>query len=201
MTPTAIQQALDGDRAKLTGLVRELLAIIKVEVGYSLIRRASPQRRDPRQDVDDFSHEILLYILAERGRLLRMWDPERGHSLAGFVRMIARQRLSRILQGHRGNPWNDDPTESEALEPLVGDEAGERILESREELRALLERLRPRLSERGLLLFQRIYVEQLPIAAVAQEFGMTRQAVDQWNTRTRNLARRLAAEGEPEPRR
>ena len=194
MTRTRVQEALGGDRVALTELVRELLAAIEVEVAVSLSRRAQSQRRDPRQDVHDFSHEILLALLEDHGRLLRMWDPARGYSLFGFVRMIARQRVSRVLQGHRGNPWGDDPTEPDAIEPLVEPDASARALESREELRALLERLRAHLTARGLQLFHRIYVDQRPIAEVAAEFGMTRQAVDAWNTRTRNLARRLAAE-------
>jgi len=196
-TRTRIHEILDGDRAALTELVCEVLASIKVEVAVSLFRRARSQGRDPRQEVNDFSHEILISLLADRGRVLRLWDPERGHSLAGFVRMITRQRLSRILQGHRGNPWGDEPTDDAALEPLLEPDANDRILESREELRILLERLRARLSERGYLLFCRIYVDQRPIIEVAAEFGMTRQAVDAWNTRARNLARRLAAEINP----
>ncbi|WAS89595.1 hypothetical protein [Nannocystis punicea] len=195
MTPAEVHHALDGDRTALAALVRELHPVIKVEVGVALVRRALPQRRDPRQDVDDFAQDVLLYLLADRGRLLRLWDPARGRSLPSFVRLIARQRVARILQGHRGNPWSDEPTDLEDLDPVVS--AGgrdERVLESREELRALLERLRAHLTERGLSLFQAIYVEQRPIADVAREHGMTREAVDAWNTRTRNLARRLAAE-------
>ena len=196
-SPTRIHEALDGDRAALAELVRELLATIKVEVAVNLFRRARSQRRDPRQEVNDFSHDIVLGLLADRGRVLRLWDPARGHSLAGFVRMIARQRLSRILHGHRGNPWGDEPTEDAALDSLQAPDTAERVLESREELRMLLERLRAHLSERGFQLFCRIYVDQRPIIEVAAEFKMTRQAVDAWNTRTRIVARRLAAEKTP----
>lgn len=188
-----MQAALDGDREALAALVRELLPVVKVEVGVALVRRASPRRRDARQDVDDFSHEVMLHLLADRGRLLRMWDPDRGRSLASFVRLIARQRVARILHGHRGNPWSDEPTGPDDLEPMTEVDRDDRILESREELRALLERLRAHLNERGLTLFQRIYVEQRQISEVAAELGMTREAVDAWNTRTRTLARKLAA--------
>jgi RNA polymerase sigma factor (sigma-70 family) len=199
LTRDAVKQALDGERAALAELIRTLLPIIKVEVGVALVRRALPRRRDARQDVEDFSHEVLLSLLADRGKLLRAWDPERGRSLASFVRLIARQRVSRILHGHRGNPWGDEPTDDETLAPLTGVDEGGRMLESREELRGLLERLRAHLTERGLVLFQRIYVEQRSIVEVAAELGMTREAVDAWNTRTRNLARRLAAD--PQERR
>lgn len=182
------------------GLVRAVLPVIKVEVGVALVRRALPRRRDPRQEVEDFSHDVLLYLLADGGHLLRMWDPDRGRSLASFVRLIARQRVAGILHGHRGNPWSEDPSDNEAIEPMTEAQPGDRVLESHEELRALLERLRAHLNERGLELFQQIYVEQRPIAEVAVEFGMTREAVDAWNTRTRNLARRLAREGkQPAP--
>lgn len=173
-------------------LVQAVLPPIKVEVARCLGRQASIRRRDARQEVDDFSHEVVLYLLRDDGKILRLWDPERGQGLGGFVRMIARQRVSRILQGHRHNPWSDEPTDQATLEPMIDPDEGDRILESREELRGLLERLRVRLNERGLLLFQRIYVEQRPIAQVAAELGMTREAVDAWNTRTRQLARALA---------
>jgi len=195
VTRAKIQQALEGDRTALADLVRTLLPVIKVEVGVALVRRALPRRRDPRQEVEDFAHDVLLYLLADGGHLLRMWDPDRGRSLASFVRLIARQRVSRILHGHRGNPWSEDPTENADIEPMTEAQPGERLMESREELRSLLERLRAHLNERGLELFQQIYVEQRPIAEVAAEFKMTREAVDAWNTRTWNLARRLARDG------
>lgn len=194
LTPERIQNALNGDQTALTELVLILLATIKVEVAVHLFRRARAQRRDPRQDVEDFSQEVVLHLLAERGRLLRTWDPARGQSLAGFVRMIARQRVSRILQGHRGNPWSEEPTDSETIEPLLEPAAEDHIFESRESLRTLLEHLRSRLTERGLQLFHRIYIDQLPIQEVAEEFKMTRGALDAWNTRTRNIARAHAAD-------
>ena len=195
MTRDEVHKALAGDRAGLTALVRTLLPVIKVEVGVALVRRALPLRRDPRQDIDDFSQEVLLSLLAEGGRLLRQWDPERGRSLASFVRLITRQRVSRILHGHKGNPWSDEAVED--IGAVMEEGRDDLALESREELRGLLERLRAHLSPRGLQLFEEIYVQQRPIAEVARELGMTREAVDAWNTRTRNLARRLEAEPPP----
>lgn len=200
LTSARIHEALDGDRAALSEVVRELLAIVKVETARLLHRWARSQRRDARQDVDDFAHEVVLYLLAERGKVLRTWDPERG-TLEAFVRMVARQRVSRTLLKHRGNPWSDEPTDFEELEPQLAPDPAARVLESREFLRSLLARLRRELTERGLLLFHQIYIEERPIAEVAAEFGMTRQAIDAWNNRTRNLARRLASDLPAEGRR
>lgn len=196
VTREVIDAALAGDRRAMTALIWAILPPIKVEVARCLGRQAALRRRDARQDLEDFSHEIVVHLLREGGKLLRMWDPARGHGLPGFVRMIARRWISRVLQGHRHNPWGDEPTSDESLEPLLDADHGDRRIESREELRALLERLRARLNERGLILFQRIFVEQRPIVEVAAELGMTREAVDAWNTRTRQLVRALA-QGEP----
>ncbi len=193
ITRDAVEAALAGDRAAMTALVTSVLPPIKVEVGRCIGRQATLRRRDPRQDVDDFSHEVVLLLLRDDGRVLRLWDPARG-PLGAFVRMLARQHVTRTLQGHRHNPWSDEPTADATLEPLVEHDPGDRVLESREELRGLLERLRAHLSERGLLLFQRLHVEQRPIAEVAAELGMTRPAVDAWLSRTRQLARRLASD-------
>ncbi|MEZ4450569.1 MAG: sigma-70 family RNA polymerase sigma factor [Nannocystaceae bacterium] len=194
MTRDDVHRALGGDRQALTALLRELMPVIKVEVGVALVRRALPRRRDPRQDVEDFSQEVLLHLLADGGKVLRMWDPARGRSLPSFVRLITRHRISRILHGHRGNPWSDEPTELGDFDDLMPEASrDDRVLETREELRALLERLRGHLSERGVLLFQMIYAEQRPINAVCEAMGMTRGAVDAWMSRTRKLARQLAA--------
>lgn len=200
MTPEAIKRALAGDRAALGALIREVLPAIKVEAAMALVRRAQAQRRDPRQEIEDFAHDVLVHLLADGGRVLQLWDPARGRSLPSFVRLITRQRVSRALHGHRGNPWGDEPTDLETMEPLHEEDASARALESRQELRALLERLRAHLNERGLVLFQRIYVEQVPIAEVAAELGMTREAVDAWNSRIRGLARRLAVGPNPQRR-
>ncbi len=194
VTPLQVRQALDGNRSSLRALVDEILPVVRVEVGVALTRRAAVQRRDPRQEIDDFTQEVLVYLLKDQGKLLRTWDPDRGRSLKSFVRLLTRQRVSRILQGFKGNPWSHEPTEPSDFDAGVGkprtDQA--RQLESREELRLLLERLRARLNERGLFLFQLIYVEQRPIKEVCQTMGMTRSAVDAWNSRVRKQARELA---------
>jgi len=173
-------------------VVRDVFPAIMVEATMALSRRAHAQRRDPRQDAEDFAHDVLVHLLADDGRVLKLWDPKRG-PLSHFVRLITRQRVSRALHGHRGNPWGDEATDAATLEPLTGVDTGDQLLESREELRGVLEQLRGYLDARGLLLFQRIYVEQVPIAAVAEELKMSREAVDAWNSRMRKYVRKAAA--------
>lgn len=197
VTPEQIDRACRGERRALAELVDELIPVIKVEVAVALRRRASAVGRDARQDIEDFVQDVLVHLLADQGRVLRRWNPERGRSLASFVRLVARHRVARTLEGFRGNPWtgSGEPTEDEQLEGLKADRSGTfRRLESRDQLAHLLEQLRARLNERGLRLFQKIYVEQRPIADVCEEESMSRAAVDQWSSRLRRLVRGLARE-------
>lgn len=195
LTPDEIRSACRGERRALAALVDVLLPVIKVEAAVALRRRANASGRDARQDVDDFVQDVMVHLMADEGRVLLRWDPQRGRSLASFVRMVTRHRVARILEGFRGNPWSSEPTEGEQLEGLRADRSGTfRRLESRARLERLLEQLRARLDERGLRLFHKIYVEQRSIAEVGEEEGMSRAAVDQWSARLRRLARGLARE-------
>ena len=139
--------------------------------------------------------EVFLALLADRGRLLRMWDPARGKGFDGFVRLIARQQVQAILRTGRRNPWTEDPTEAPALEHSQGSSQGSaRRVESANELSRLLAILRGRLSARGYLLFEALYVEQKSVSAVGEAFGLSSDAVYAWRSRLRKAA--LAARGE-----
>jgi RNA polymerase sigma factor (sigma-70 family) len=193
LDPGEIHHACQGDRRALARLVGELLPVVKVEVVVALYRRAGAVGRDATQEVDDFVQDVLVYLLAQDGRVLRRWDPGRGRSLASFIRLVTRHRVARRLEGFRGNPWNTEATEDEQLEGLdFDDDDAFRQLASRERLARLLEHLRARLDERGLLLFRLIYVEQRPIPEVCETVAMSRAAVDQWSSRLRRWARGLA---------
>lgn len=200
VTPEQIDHACQGERRALAALCDALLPVIRVEVAVALRRRASAAGRDARQDIDDFVQDVLVHLLADQGRVLRRWDPERGRSLASFVRLVTRHRVARTLEGFRGNPWagSGEATEDEQLEGLKADRSGTfRRLASRQQLARLLEQLRARLNERGLRLFQKIYVEQRPIAEVCEDEGMTRAAIDQWSSRLRRMVRGLVEQEAP----
>ena len=47
---------------------------------------------------------------------MRRWDPDRGRNLDGFVRLVARRRVARILGQQRGNPWASVPVDPQDLE-------------------------------------------------------------------------------------
>ncbi|MEM7157556.1 MAG: sigma-70 family RNA polymerase sigma factor [Myxococcota bacterium] len=201
MTPVEISRACEGDDELLEALIERVLPPIRLEVTYGLRRRAAIYGRDAGQDVDDFVQDVLVQLLSNRGRRLRAWDPNRGRSLSSFVRLLARRRMARVLEGYRGNPWEGGA----ASKPLAVEQRAveaehvfDRIL-SRQQLERLMTRLRARFNERSQLLFELLYVEQRPVAEVCQAMEMTRAAVDQWNVRLRQVVRALAEDIDREP--
>ncbi len=143
-------------------------------------------------------HDVLVSLFEHDGRELRRWDPQRGRSLDSFVRLVARRRVARVLGQKRGNPWalpSIDPDEIEQDD----DTAFVRQLEEREQVDTLLVALHGHMSHRDHELFDRLYVQQLDPAEVAEELDMTRGAVNAWSYRTRKLARTIISEQSPPP--
>lgn len=187
-----IRAALAREPEAMRALVDLLLPVIQTEVAFALRRRALPRRRNARQDVEDFVQEVFIELLTRDAKALRDWDAKRGRTLPNFVRLVARRRVARLFRGHRGNPWKDDPTEAADFDYLAPpDRSSEAQLDNRRRLSEIYEVLQSRLSDRGLVLFELIYLEQRSVKEVCEVMGMSRAAVDTWNSRLRKLVRSL----------
>ncbi len=183
--------ALGGDAAGRRELGRRLMRAVAREVSFAVSRLATSEGRDPRQEVRDLVHEILLGLFEDDGKALRRWDPERGRSLESFVQLIARRRVPRMLSGGRGNPWADAPIDPSDLETV--DEADlTRRLEQRNQLDRVLAVMYGKMNERDHVLFDLVFVKELPPESVAEQLEMTRGAVNAWAYRMRKLARSVA---------
>ena len=186
-----VRLALGGDAAARRELARRLMHAVAREVSFAVSRLARTERRDPKQEVRDLVHEILLGLFEEDGKALRRWDPERGRSLESFVQLIARRRVPRMLSGGRGNPWADAPIEPTDVETVDESDLARR-LEQRNQLDQVLAALNERMNERDHELFDLVFVRELPPEAVAEQMEMTRGAVNAWAYRVRKLARTVA---------
>ncbi|MCA9683268.1 MAG: sigma-70 family RNA polymerase sigma factor [Myxococcales bacterium] len=192
MTPEQVARALDGDRQAMRALVERLLPVVQAEVGFALMRGAAVERRDHRQDVRDFAQEVFVQLLSQGGKTLRSWDPERGRSLESFVRLVARRQVAAILRSGRRNPWAEKPMADDELEPaLPAEQSGSARLDSAKRLERLVLALRERLDDRGLLLFEMLYVEERSVEEVMAATEMTRDAVYAWRSRFRKLISKL----------
>ncbi|MFO7568106.1 MAG: hypothetical protein R6X02_36030 [Enhygromyxa sp.] len=198
LSPQDVARALDGDRRAMQALVSRLLPVVQTEVGYALLRGARVESRDPRQEVRDFVQEVFVVLLAKGGKTLRAWDPERGRSLDSYVRLVARRQVAAILRSGKKSPWADKPVAGDELERELpethGDASSSAKLESAEELDRVLDGLRSRLDERGMLLFRMLYVEERSVEEVMAATEMTRDAVYAWRSRFRKLVAKLADE-------
>lgn len=186
-----VRLALGGDAAARRELARRLMHAVAREVSFAVSRLARSESRDPKQEVRDLVHEILLGLFEDDGKALRRWDPERGRSLESFVQLIARRRVPRMLSGGRGNPWADAPIDPADVETVDESDLARR-LEQRNQLDQVLAALNERMNERDHELFDLVFVRELPPEVVAEQMEMTRGAVNAWAYRVRKLARTVA---------
>lgn len=188
--------ALAGDPAEVRALVSALTPIVQARVARVLLRRESAGRgRDVRQELEDLAQEVFVALFADGARLLRLWSPEKGLSLANFVGLLAEREAISILRSGRRSPWTEDPTLDTDLAESGGTTEGAEVqLASRQMLQQVLDRVRAALSPKGLQLFLWLLVEQRPVEEVCELAGMTPDAVYAWRSRLGKLLRGIAAE-------
>ncbi|MFV8755566.1 RNA polymerase sigma factor [Nannocystaceae bacterium ST9] len=187
MTPEDIARALAGDRRSMAALVEGLRPIIHAEVARTLLPSAAANHRDARQDCCDLVQDVFVALLAREGAVLRSWDPQRGAKLETFVRTVAHRYVLGVLRTKSRNPYSIDPIDGDALDQQ---QAAESPIDSRIDARHLLAELDEGLDERGRWLFRALVVEARSTEEVAQDAGMTRNAVYAWSAR---LGRKLRA--------
>jgi RNA polymerase sigma factor (sigma-70 family) len=185
--------ALAGQPAARRQLAGRLLGPIQREVVAVLRRAAAASGRDPRQEAQELTQDVLVTLLERDGQELRRWEPARGRSLESFVRLVARRRVARILGQRRGNPWASDPVDPQTTDAELSDDTDLlHRMEERSMLGRVLDHLYAQMSPRDTELFQALFVDERDPQEVADALGMTRGAVNAWSYRARKLARKLA---------
>ncbi len=196
-----LQAALAADRSAVRALIGHILPVVQARVMRSLQRRGKAQGRgrDPKQELDDLTQEVLAALFSNDARVLRSWDPSRGLSFLNFVGLVAERQVAAIFRTGKRSPWTEDPTLSSELDDVDAQLTHPDVmLASRELLTALLARLRERLSPLGLHLFQQLIVDEVPVAEVSAATHMSMDAVYAWRSRLSRLIRLLGSELEKE---
>ena len=138
---------------------------------------------------------VFLSLFEDDGKALRAWDPDRGSPLESFVSLLAHRQVISILRRGRTSPWPDEPTETDRLNAIAGPApAPDEIVGSREHLGELLDRIREELSPTGLDLFQRLIIDEEPLADVSRKVNKTPETLYQWRSRLLKRLRALSAE-------
>jgi len=191
-----VREALAGDQAALARLVGTLTPVIQDRVVRTLLVRRIhlSGRRDVRQELEDLTQEVFLYLFTGDSHVLRGWEDGRGLSLKNFVGLISERHVVSLLRSGRRNPWKEEPVPAGALDAARPDPGPEEVTAGREQLGLLLERLRASLSPFGYYLFELLFVQQLSVRETISISGLSADAVYAWRSRLRHLARELMVE-------
>src|SRR4051794_5316415 len=171
------------------------MPVVQARVARTLVRRRGGSGRDARQEVEDLAQDVFAALFADGGKVLRLWDPARGLTLASWCGLVAEREAASILRSGRRSPWTEAATELEELERNLGEVPDFEVrVSSREQIARLVDRLRDALSPRGLELFHRLLVEEESVESVCASTGMSADAVYAWKSRIAKVVRKLAAE-------
>jgi DNA-directed RNA polymerase specialized sigma24 family protein len=190
-----ILRALEGERSAVRHLVEELTPTIQAAVVRVLALRRALAHREVRQEVEDMTQSIFLFLFANGGRALLRWDPARGLDLRGYVALLSKRETASILRSGRRSPWKEEATPSDVLDENADAAMGpESTAISREMGAALTDAVRARLSAGGVEMFELLLVEGRRPEDVCALTGKTPDAVYAWKSRLVRLAREVAEE-------
>ncbi|MEL7372557.1 MAG: hypothetical protein AAFN74_26770, partial [Myxococcota bacterium] len=156
-----LQRALAGDAAAMEALTRLLTPPIQARVARTLCRRPG-HKGDLGRDLEDLMQEVFVRLFAENARALRAWDPDRGLSLVGFVRMVADREVSNVFASGRRQPSAERLELEENMDLHARSTAPdeERRAIDRDLLLKVYRELQTWLTPRGRELFTVVYLEQ-----------------------------------------
>jgi len=193
VSPELLERAIARHPQAVRELLGVLAPVLQARVARVLIERGAGYHV-VRQETLDLVQYAYLCLLENDGHLLRSWDPTRGMSFENYCGLIAEQRASQILRSRSRRPWSDNPVDPEAGSGVVRSDNPERSAESKEALQVIFARMRAELTDLGLQLFEKLFVEELSVAEVCVEMNMTESAVYAWRSRLGRRIEQIARE-------
>jgi RNA polymerase sigma-70 factor (ECF subfamily) len=191
--PSLIHRAMAGDRASVHALVELLTPSIRGAVTRELGRWRRGQASE--QEVADITQAVFVHLFADHWRALRQWEPSRGHTLPGFVALVARNVTIAMLRTRRRNPFQEEPVSPEVFDERAASGAGpESTAISRQAAARIAGRVAEGLTGRGKEMFRLLILEDHPVEDICARTGMTPDAVYQWRNRLHRKLREVAAE-------
>lgn len=137
-----------------------------------------------------------LSLIAEGGRKLRAFDPERG-TLEDFVGRTAERevidRWRRTMAEKRGG--KAQAADPEAIERVEGGSDPEQKAIGQDLSERLHAHLRENLSEKGMLVFRYVFTDGRPPAEAARLMQVNVQVVYNWQHKIRGLVRTFLDSG------
>ncbi len=192
-TPASVRGAFAEGRPRADALARALLILLPPLAARELVPWSGHYRRSPASLCEDVVQDVMLKLFADRGRVIRTWDPERGLSLRGFLRRVVRFHVLQLFRSSVKNPWRDRLTESHV--EVVGDDSDATLHQLW--LWEVRDLLLAGENEHGRALYVGLFVEHRSAEDVGEQHNMTRDAVYQWRSRFKRRASRLLSQEQP----
>jgi RNA polymerase sigma factor (sigma-70 family) len=176
LTPATIAKMLAGTHRDRTQLALVLVERIDRAVYFTL--RGCGQRAEQHEDM---VQEALIYVYRDDAKVLRRWDPVRA-GLRGYLNMV----ISRFVRRRVATQTRQTVVVLEEL-PDVESPRPEATMDDNFAYRASLEELydyvKQEASEKDRERFWALYVEEGTPADVAQQLGVTTDALYTWASR------------------
>ncbi|MFT3773439.1 MAG: sigma-70 family RNA polymerase sigma factor [Minicystis sp.] len=158
---------------------------IRYSVADTLRRRLSTTARSrARHEVEDLTQEVLFALVANDGKRLRAWDPERGLSFKRFVELVSRHLVESFLRRRERRIWEGEPLDGGDFDHLEDVADGpERLVARKELLLAVIALVESELTRQGREIFRLLVMDGLSVPEVCSRTGMTQNAVHIWRSR------------------
>jgi RNA polymerase sigma-70 factor (ECF subfamily) len=196
-TRARVADALAGDTAATSELVTDIGHLIRSRVQRRL-RRSGVLRSigESRFDVQDLCQDVFARLFERDGRILRSWDPDRGLSLANYVGLVAERLVGGLLRTRRVHL--ESATEAQKLASLREATVDAPRVACTTEHRQLLDRLKrtlaARLSEKGMAVYQLLFIEELSVEDVEARLALNASAIYTWRHRIRSQLAQVQAQ-------
>jgi RNA polymerase sigma factor (sigma-70 family) len=187
-----VQRVRAGDPDAREEFLRRVTNVVRHRVARVLSRAARNRGREQlrRQDLLDLMQDVFVVLLDRGARVLAQWDPARGLTLENFVGLVAEREALTFQRSGRRSAWAEQPT-GDLAEDLHEPRCPESRTAAREQLELLFEYLSERLSPQGALVFEALYVADVPLDEICVRFAMTPVAVYSFKARLKQLVARF----------
>ncbi len=181
---------IDGERRALDAFVSRYSRLVWFHVNNTLRRLRG---RLDTERTDDLYQQVFVTLLEDDRRRLRLYRPDKGCSVASWIRIITIRTVINILRRDRHTVSLDDASRpiavaDEGIDPFTALTAG-----GDQRWEALLPALAEKLSGSDRLLLELIYTRRLDAAGIAAALQIKRSQV---YVRKNRLIRRLRRHAE-----
>lgn len=180
-----VQRLLQGDAAARKDVILRLEPIVRRRVARVLERQGFAGSYDS----SDLLQDVMILLLEKQDRILGLWDPARGLSLESFIGLVAQRTAATILRSGRKTGWAEQATEGTMLIRQADLVTPEVHLAQMEELHLIMQRVRARLSPRGLALFDAVLDSPEAVERLRTQYRMSAAALHSFRSRLRTMWR------------